>query len=90
MDEDADAHGQAARHVHLLHTRQRDVRPSHVARGQSGELGVEVLRGGEERARDVVRLQIIGVDEGGEQFVGGFENGVFGVRLYRRCTADPA
>src|SRR3989304_3391029 len=58
--------------------------------GDSGELGVEIAGGGEERARDVTGLEAVGPHQLREELRGRVEDRFGGVLLNRGGPADPA
>src|SRR5688500_8080012 len=63
MEEDAQAHGEAAGDAHLVAAHQRNVGPAKaVAGGDGGKFGVEVRSSGEVAAGDIVRADVVGAD----------------------------
>jgi hypothetical protein len=53
---------------------QRHDVPAVVLRGAGGKRGVEIAGDGEQGAHDVVGLELVGLDQGAQQLVGGGED----------------
>src|SRR5262245_40349190 len=88
MNEHPDAARQAAGDVHLVGAEQRGVKPTQLARRDGRELGVKVGRGAENRAGDVVRAQIVGLDQAGQHVASGLQDGLASVSGGSGCATD--
>lgn len=69
-----DAAGERARHRDLGGVQQGHDLPPEFLRCAGREGGIEIAGDGEQGAYDVVRLQLVGFDQGPEQLVGGSKN----------------
>src|SRR5579859_3142403 len=62
VQQDAQAHAEAAGHVQLVRADERHFRPAHTPRGHGRKLGVEIRGRGEERAGHVVWIDAVALD----------------------------
>jgi len=74
VNQESDASGQRAGNRNLGGMQQSHDIPAEVFGSSSGKRGVEISSDGEEGTDDVVRLQVVGVDQGAQQLVGGRQN----------------
>ncbi len=81
VEEDAQAPGEGAGHVHLVSAEKGHVGPAHLPGGQGGELGVEVAAAGEEDGGYVLDIGPVGFHDGGEEFDGRLKDRLAGVGL---------
>ncbi len=63
MDQDANTLRKRARHTHLMPTEQGDIMPAEVAGGERWEFGVEIRGSGEDHARNIGAIEVVGVDQ---------------------------
>src|SRR3954447_19599359 len=88
VDQHADDHRQRARHRHLARAQQRHAIEPELARGDRGELGVEVVREREDAAHDVGRAEAVAVHDLPHQRLGGVEDRVGLVAVDRGGAAE--
>jgi len=74
VNQESDASGQGAGNRNFRGMQQGHDIPAEVFGRSSGKRGVEISGDGEEGTDDVVRLQVVGVDQGAQQLVGGRQN----------------
>src|SRR3954468_132782 len=88
VDQHADDHRQRARDGHLARAQQRDAVEAEPARGDGGELGVEVVREREDAAHDCVRGEVVALHDLPHQRLGGAEDRVGRVAVDRAGAAE--
>jgi hypothetical protein len=74
MDQHADHARQRARHRDLARAQQRHAVEAEGARGDGGELGVEVVGGREDAADDVLGRERVALHDRAHQLGGGVED----------------
>jgi hypothetical protein len=70
---------EAVRDIHFIAAQDSDIHPAKLARGDGGVFSVQIGGGGYEHAADVVGIDLVGGDQGGEQFVRGGEDSFAGI-----------
>ena len=74
VNQESDASGQGAGNRNFRGMQQGHDIPAEVFSGSSGKRSVEISGDGEEGTDDVVRLQVVGINQGAKQLVGGRQN----------------
>lgn len=88
VNQDANAAREGPRNGDLLAAQEGHAGPPELARGERGKRGVQIARAAEDHTGDIIRSDLVGLDEPAEELAGGIKDEVSLVGFDGDSAAD--